>query len=309
MDNHPLVFLSHSAADKSLAMLLAENIEFATNSKVRVFVSSRPDAIPSGRDWRDEVLENLDKAEVLVVLLTAAAKNSIWVGFELGYFWKKLDKSKIHILFHPKVSIPEPLSVFQGKNVTHDLEIGNFFAEICKNLGLDFPKQPLNITSIAEEARALEVDPPYMSIHNFERFLTHSNWTDEHIKHTLVWICSEDAIFQIEKGDETEDFTEEWTRKFPDVHGSRRYSVYLKIAGNIIKELTFISVDGGRYFVPMPKIRTIGKEIIGTDSQKVEFYWETTSLEYKVGQIIGRFYGAMADNLEEFAQHTGIMIE
>ena len=71
-------------------------------------------------------------------------------------------------------------------------------------------------------------------------------------------------MFQIEIGGRDREFSEEWTRRFPDKMGSSAYPVGLKVQGVEIKELTFVSCDGGRIFVPMPKITgTEGQQALG----------------------------------------------
>jgi hypothetical protein len=50
----------------------------------------------------------------------------------------------------------------------------------------------------------------------------------------------------------------------------------------VIKELHFISVDGGRIFVPMPEMRVV--------DGKREFLWRTSSIEFRVGKVVGSYY-------------------
>lgn len=117
---------------------------------------------------------------------------------------------------------------------------------------------------------------------DFEKMLESSKWSNEVIDGSEVWIAENDNTFQISQGERTRDFQERWTTVYPDGNSSG-YPVYLKINNNIVKELTFISVDGGRIFVPIPELRPVSKN-------DVEYFWNMNSLEIKVCKIIGTYY-------------------
>ena len=118
----------------------------------------------------------------------------------------------------------------------------------------------------------------------FIRLLNSSDWrkvSDNPEK----WIFNQDNSFVIEEGVDAKDFTEKWTQNFPNKFGSNRKEVYLKISSELIeKPLIFISLDGGRYFVPMPKLDRAYDEAY--------YYWDRESIEYKVFKIIGFLNGA-----------------
>jgi hypothetical protein len=60
--------------------------------------------------------------------------------------------------------------------------------------------------------------------------------------------------FKLSRAKARASLRERWTTVYPDPN-STAYPVYLKINGTTIKELTFISMDGGRIFVPMAGVR------------------------------------------------------
>ena len=115
----------------------------------------------------------------------------------------------------------------------------------------------------------------------FEVLLEESEWKKQSIGHNEVWISQENNTFQIHHGDFGGSFTEPWTTMYSDQNTSR-YPVYLKIGDTIIKEITFISLDGGRIFVPMTERDFINDKPI--------FYWDMASLPVKVCKIIGSYY-------------------
>ena len=90
--------------------------------------------------------------------------------------------------------------------------------------------------------------------------LVSSNWKKEYINQREVWIAEDNNTFQIQSGDEGDEFHESWTEMYPD-QNTRKYPVYLKIDNSIVKELDFISLDGGRIFVPMPDRTIEGDEV------------------------------------------------
>jgi hypothetical protein len=136
------------------------------------------------------------------------------------------------------------------------------------------------------------------NITGFESLLRHS-WVREIIANREVWISEVDNLFQIEVGGQAGAFSEEWTRRFPDANGSFAYSVLLKVQGVEIKQLLFISCDGGRIFVPRPAATP-------AVNRQLAFSYERSSLEYKVGQIAGQFH--IYNTLEGVAQAARITV-
>ena len=132
----------------------------------------------------------------------------------------------------------------------------------------------------------------------FKRLVEKSKWRKENIDHKEIWICEDDESFQIFIGDNYQEFSESWTQVYPNQFGSGRYSVYLNIGGNTIKETSFISCDGGRIFVPMPQTEMKGHQ--------ATFFWNKNSLEYKIGLIIGQYY--IYNSIEGIAKKSNVEI-
>ncbi len=133
---------------------------------------------------------------------------------------------------------------------------------------------------------------------DFERLLETSKWSKEIIDGSEVWIARNDNTFQISQGERTRDFQERWTKVHPDGNSSA-YPVYLKINNNVVKELTFISVDGGRIFVPMPELRPVGEK-------DFEYFWNMNSLDIKVCKVIGTYY--IYNDIPEVAKRSHIAL-
>lgn len=139
---------------------------------------------------------------------------------------------------------------------------------------------------------------PRNTLCDFEDLLTASQWKKTFIDDAEVWIADEDNTFQICQGERTKEFIERWTTVFPDKNGSA-FPVYLKIGGTVVKELTFVSMDGGRIFVPMAEVRPKGNE-------DVEYFWNVNSLAVKVCRVIGTYH--RYDDLEGVARMSKVTI-
>jgi hypothetical protein len=132
----------------------------------------------------------------------------------------------------------------------------------------------------------------------FELLLEKSKWKKEFIGHNEIWVAEENNTFQIYSEPQGEwRGHEEWTKTYPDQNATI-YSVYLKINNTTIKELTFITLDGGRIFVPIPDRKF--------ENGKASYFWNMNSLEIKVCKIIGYYY--IHKNIYDVAKRSKIEI-
>lgn len=131
----------------------------------------------------------------------------------------------------------------------------------------------------------------------FKKLLEQSKWKKEYINQREVWIAEKNNTYQIHQSEEGRPFDESWATVHSDPLATS-YSVYLKIADTVIKELTFVSLDGGRIFVPITKREVVEGKIIN--------YWVNSSLEVKVCNVIGYFY--IFENLYKIARISKIEI-
>lgn len=135
-------------------------------------------------------------------------------------------------------------------------------------------------------------------LEEFDNLLENSSWRKEFIGHKEIFFSDNDNSYQIEIGEKEREFTEEWTRVYPDKAGSFLKMVYLKVGGVLVKQFSFISCDGGRILVPLPGVKLI--------KNKRVFQYDKNSLEYKLGKIIGDFY--IYKTIEGVASMSGIKI-
>lgn len=137
------------------------------------------------------------------------------------------------------------------------------------------------------------------NLSRFEELIEKSSWRKEYINNRAIWICEENDLYQINISPQAQDFHEEWTSIYPDKKAFSE-SVWLKIGETIIKEVRFISCDGGRIFVPLPKI------ITNHYSNKPRYEWNRKSLDFKLAKIIGRYY--IYETIEGIAKISNIQI-
>ena len=140
---------------------------------------------------------------------------------------------------------------------------------------------------------------PRTTLQDFEDYLLRHTWHEANIDGVETWICDADNTFQIRRGDRLREFNERWTTVYPNSHSGAAYPVYLVIGNNVIRQLTFISMDGGRIFVPMASLRP-------TEDEGVEYFWNANSLEVRVCRIIGSYY--IYENLEGVARTSRVTL-
>lgn len=129
----------------------------------------------------------------------------------------------------------------------------------------------------------------------FQHLLETSEWEKQYIDGKELWISQSNNIYQIERGERGNDFSEPWTDVHPNPNCAR-YPVYLKIGDTIIKELEFIAVDEGRIFVPIPE-----QELIDDERR---YTWYQESLDVIVCRIIGKYH--VYKNLSGVARRSGV---
>lgn len=153
-------------------------------------------------------------------------------------------------------------------------------------------EQKADLARLSEELR------PKNTLADFEKFVESAQWTKREIDMREVWVCDADNTFQIVEGDESRDFTEPWTTAYPDRNGSAS-PVYLKVGSAVIKELTFVSMDGRRIFVPIAETRP-------RKGGPPEYFWNLNGLDVKVCRVIGSYY--IYNDLEGVARRSNVTI-
>lgn len=108
--------------------------------------------------------------------------------------------------------------------------------------------------------------------------------------------------FTIEEVDDRRwDHEEPWITKTlrPDKN-LHSYQVALKVNGNIIHTENFIFMDGGRYYVPIPRV-----EYAHTDNENDNIYYYE-SIQVLLADVLGKYHNDKS--LEEFCKLSGILL-
>lgn len=154
MSEKPVIFISHSSDDEELAHLIGQQIENACDNQVKAFVARY--SIPAGETWRDDILQNLKAAQVLIVLVSESSSRSRWVGFEIGYLWPRIsrkgkEKLPVYPLCLPGNTVFSPLDGIQGKSLDNFEELVGVFEKICTQVGGDIGK--INVEVIVDKVK------------------------------------------------------------------------------------------------------------------------------------------------------------
>ena len=162
MSDKPIIFISHSSKDGDIVNILKDQIEVAMQEVV-VFETSHPEAIPVSKKWFDEIVDKLDIAQALIVVVSPSSKASVWVNFEIGYFWKiNEDRKKQGMAEYPifPLSLHDaplfgPLTILQGKALDKVDQLSSFFQILCGEFGGDLSRADLGevISKIENESK------------------------------------------------------------------------------------------------------------------------------------------------------------
>lgn len=103
-----LFFLSHAARNADKAAVVSEAVRAATGDGMAVFSTSER-ILPSGGNWRDEVVRAIAYTGGVILIATVEAFESIEVAFEVGV----------------AAALAKPLHVVQDGSIAHrDLPLG-----------------------------------------------------------------------------------------------------------------------------------------------------------------------------------------
>ena len=134
--NSRVVFLSHAAFDKDIALLLKKEIERRLPG-TSVFCSSDPDSLPPGSKWSPTIQQALQDASMLIFIATEHSVQRPWVWFECGTFWFT-NKAIMPLCLGPvrKNELRSPLSELQAVNGDEPNDLKTVFEVIAKSSGL-----------------------------------------------------------------------------------------------------------------------------------------------------------------------------
>lgn len=125
----PTIFFSHSSRDQKELARLKDLFVEKTGGSIEVFLSSDGQSIPLGRNWVHKIEEALGRASLMVVFVTPNSLRSSWIFFESGFAYSKdIQVVPVGFLGVDLVSLPPPLSLLQGFNITSEAGLNNLIA-------------------------------------------------------------------------------------------------------------------------------------------------------------------------------------
>lgn len=135
----PIVFISHIAEERSIALALQELLQKSFVGLIEVFVSSSPNSIGPGREWLRKIRGALEDCVVVIVLVSKESVRRPWINFEAGAGWIR-DISVIPIC-HSGMTVeqlPMPLKALQAINAREE-ELRLIFPEISQAISSAVP--------------------------------------------------------------------------------------------------------------------------------------------------------------------------
>src|SRR5664280_427326 len=137
----PLVFVSHSHEEAALAIKLTDEISDAFLGGIKFFISSDDKSIVKGDRWFDEIRNSLNRACIVLVVVSLDSISSPWVNFEAGAVWMEKRKRVIPVC-HPGLtvkSLPQPFASAEAVDICDPNDIRKLFTVIGDAANLRTP--------------------------------------------------------------------------------------------------------------------------------------------------------------------------
>lgn len=135
-------------------------------------------------------------------------------------------------------------------------------------------------------------------IHRFKKYLKNPNAWEKFQgleSHLSIYRHKKYPNFQIvidwDKA-VVKNYQEEWIKKYPDKENNISYFVQLEANAMLLEKELFVSLDGGRVFVPVPRRFSQNGKLL---------YWYDL-IQIQLANIIGKHYGPTVKSIYEFAK-------
>ncbi len=136
----PLLFISHIAAEKEVAIALKTLVEREFLNMIDVFVSSDDSTIGLGQKWLDAITDALRRCVVEIIVASPVSVKRPWINFEAGSGW--IRNIPVIPLCHSGMapsSLPIPLNLLQAAVATEVSQLKLVFPVLAKALGSASP--------------------------------------------------------------------------------------------------------------------------------------------------------------------------
>lgn len=154
--NKPLIFISHIAEERDIALALKDLIVSSFLGMLDVFVSSDYTSISLGNKWLDDITTALKNCAVEVVICSPVSVEKQWINFEAGSGWIK-DIPVIplcHSGLEP-ADLPIPLKLLQGAKATEETSIRSLLWRLAKAIEVNMPSN--DVSKFTDSVRDFEL--------------------------------------------------------------------------------------------------------------------------------------------------------
>jgi hypothetical protein len=136
----PVIFFSHSSRDRDVILPIRNRLLEGTGNAIDVFMSSDGASIPFGRNWLKEIEDALTDCKLMFVWMTPTSMASSWIPFESGHAYARgIRVVPIGFLGTTLGSLPAPINMLQGFDVTSGSGLNNIIGVINDQFALTFP--------------------------------------------------------------------------------------------------------------------------------------------------------------------------
>lgn len=149
------IFISHIQEEAALASILKRRLAEQFRGLVDIFASSGIANVSAGDRWLESVEGALRRADMEIILLSAASLKRPWVNFEVGAAWVRgiTILPVCHSGLRP-TDLAMPLCMIQTVEADKESGLDQLFARIASYLKVGKPDAPLR--EMAEEVKAFE---------------------------------------------------------------------------------------------------------------------------------------------------------
>lgn len=149
----PIIFISHTAEEKGVAIKLKDIIVSRYVGAVNVFVSSDPRSIKGGERWLDKVEKALKNCNLELIICSPDSIKEPWINFEAGAGW--IREIPVMPLCHLGLDfddLPVPLNLLEAVNLFDEHCLERIFSKISELNDLFIPNcNATEIINVVEE--------------------------------------------------------------------------------------------------------------------------------------------------------------
>ena len=136
-----IVFISHIAPEKEIAIAFKEQIETSFLGMIEVFVSSDEQSIGMGQRWLDNITKALKTCSIEIVLCSPQSIKRPWINFEAGAGW--IRDIPVIPLCHSGMDpskLPLPLNLLQAAIANQVPSLNLIFPVLAQAISSQTPK-------------------------------------------------------------------------------------------------------------------------------------------------------------------------